>query len=219
MRISKAADNGDSLHRYTNTLMRGYFLARPFSERIFGMDWYSTKGKSKLIRELMDKGLSVRKAEKAVNAVFDCMAKAVRRGETVEIPGGTIQAKIRNNQPRRQWTRLRNVRTGKIASRIINYPGPRRMVRFEPDHTLDLSPLPAPPVPETPEQVETRQHVVELLGRSPSPAEMSLLAEAGSVHARGPNSLLLRLRDRKSRGRSYTNADELARDLESMYWL
>ena len=64
------------------------------------MDNHSTKGKSGLIRELMAKGLSVREAEKAVNAVFDVMARGVGRGETVEIPGGTIQAKIMNGEPR-----------------------------------------------------------------------------------------------------------------------
>ena len=72
----------------------------PF-ERPLGKDFvdnHSTKGKSGLIRELIAKGLSVRQAEKAVNAVFDCMSRAVRRGETVEIPGGTIQAKIMNGE-------------------------------------------------------------------------------------------------------------------------
>jgi nucleoid DNA-binding protein len=53
------------------------------------MDNHSTRGKSGLIRELMAKGLSVREAEKAVNAVFEVMTRAVKRGETVEIPGGT----------------------------------------------------------------------------------------------------------------------------------
>jgi hypothetical protein len=55
------------------------------------MDNHSTKGKSGLIRELIAKGLSIHQPEKAVNAVFDCMTRAVRRGETVEIPGGTIR--------------------------------------------------------------------------------------------------------------------------------
>ena len=56
------------------------------------MDNHSTKGKSGLIRQLIAKGMSVRESTKAVNAVFDCMTRAVRRGEVVEIPGGTIRA-------------------------------------------------------------------------------------------------------------------------------
>ncbi len=70
------------------------------------MDNHSTKGKSGLIRELMAEGLSVRQAEKAVNAVFEVMTRAVKRGETVEIPAGTIQAKIMNGEPRRASQRF-----------------------------------------------------------------------------------------------------------------
>ena len=96
------------------------------------MDNHSTKGKSGLIRELISKGLSVREAEKAVNAVFDVMARAVKRGETVEIPGGTIQAKIMNGEPRRASQRFRDVRTGEIAVKVITYRGRRRVVKFRP---------------------------------------------------------------------------------------
>ena len=109
------------------------------------MDNHSTKGKSGLIRELIAKGLSVRQAEKAVNAVFEVMTRAVKRGETVEIPGGTIQAKIMNGEPRRASQRFRDVRTREITVKVINYRGRRRVVKFRPDESLDLTPLPAPP--------------------------------------------------------------------------
>jgi hypothetical protein len=44
------------------------------------MDNQSDQGKSGLIRELVAKGLSVRKAEKAVNVVFDAMGAGGRAG-------------------------------------------------------------------------------------------------------------------------------------------
>ena len=111
------------------------------------MTWRSNKGKSRLIRELMAKGISVRKAEKAVNAVFDCMARAVRRGEDAEIPGGRIQAKMRKGQPRRKWQRFVNVHTGKITFKMVSFRGRRRVIQFKP------------------EQAEARQLAAELLGR------------------------------------------------------
>ena len=63
------------------------------------MDNHSTKGKGWLVSQLIEKGMSVRKARKAVEAVFGCMARAVRRGEVVEIPGGTIQGQIMEGKP------------------------------------------------------------------------------------------------------------------------
>ena len=46
------------------------------------MNWRSTAGKSALAKMLMkEHGFSKRKSERAVNAVFDCMARALRRGE------------------------------------------------------------------------------------------------------------------------------------------
>ena len=56
------------------------------------MNWHSTAGKSALIKMLMkEHGFSKRKAEKAVNTVFYCMARALRRGDEVELPIGWIQ--------------------------------------------------------------------------------------------------------------------------------
>ena len=56
------------------------------------MNWRS-QGKSALAKMLMrEHGVSKRQAEKAVNAVFSCMARALQRGEVVELPVGTIEA-------------------------------------------------------------------------------------------------------------------------------
>jgi nucleoid DNA-binding protein len=112
------------------------------------MNRFLTKGKSRLIRELRAKGLSVRKATKAVNAVFNLMAGAVKRGEIVDIPGGTIKANTRNGKPRATMQQFRNIQTDEIDRRIVRYPGQRRVVKFRPDETLDLTPLPLPPTPE-----------------------------------------------------------------------
>jgi nucleoid DNA-binding protein len=177
------------------------------------MDNHSTKAKSGLIRELMAKGLSVRQAEKAVNAVFDCMTRAVGRGETVDIPGGTIQAKIMNGEPRQVSQRFRDVRTGEITVKDVNYPGRRRVVKFRPDEILDLTPLPSP------EQIECRQLATELLGKPANDAVMESLKRAAALPPQRPGSLLARLRDRQQRGRRYQDASSLAADIEKVYWL
>jgi nucleoid DNA-binding protein len=56
------------------------------------MNRKSQGGKTKLVQEVIAKGFSVRKARKAVTAVFDRIRRAVLRGEVVEIPGGTLRA-------------------------------------------------------------------------------------------------------------------------------
>jgi len=59
------------------------------------MNYKAKGGKSKLIRKLNSMGISIREAEKKVNAVFDCMTRALWRGEEVEIPGGKIRKVFR----------------------------------------------------------------------------------------------------------------------------
>jgi nucleoid DNA-binding protein len=88
------------------------------------MNWYSNTGRARLVRELMAKGFSVRKAEKTVNAVFDRMIAALRRGERVELPVGWIQAKLREGKPRTQVKRLSNIHTRKTRLVIARYAGP-----------------------------------------------------------------------------------------------
>jgi nucleoid DNA-binding protein len=195
--------------------MEGILVRTPSRKGIF-MDNHSTKGKSGLIRELMATGLSVRQAEKAVNAVFEVMVRAVKRGETVEIPGGTIRARIMNGKPRQAEQRFRNVQTGKIDFRVANYPGRRRVVKFKPDESLDLTPLPAPP---TPEEIECRQLAMELIGKPADDAVMESLKRAAALHPQKPGNLLARLRDRQQRGLRYSDAIGLAQDIEKLYWL
>jgi len=177
------------------------------------------KGKSGLIRELIANGLSVRQAEKAVNAVFDCMTRAVRRGETVEIPGGTIQAKIMNGEPRRTSQRFRDVRTGEIAVKVINYRGRRRVVKFRPDESLDLTPLQAPPPPPTLEQVECRQLATELLAKSVDDQIMAQLQESADFPSAKPGALLRRLKEVENRGWRISSTEDLTAYLAKLYWV
>src|SRR3954449_7121676 len=96
-------------------------------------------------------GLTARKAAKAVNVVFDQMIGALRRGETVEIPGGSIRVNTTKGKRRLKYQKFRDVHTRKNVSKFIWYPGSRRVVTFTPDLELDVSPF---PVPEAPEVIE-----------------------------------------------------------------
>lgn len=183
------------------------------------MDNHSTKGKSGLIRELIAKGLSVRQAEKAVNAVFEVMTRAVKRGETVEIPGGTIQAKIMNGNPRRASQRFRDVRTGEIIVKIVNYRGRRRVVKFRPEESLDLTPLPVPPPPPTPEQMECRRLATELLATAVDDQIMAELQKDADFPSPKPGALLRRLKEVRNRGLRIRSTEDLTAALAKLYWV
>ena len=181
------------------------------------MDMKKKKGgKSVIVQDVMARGFTARKAEKALKAVIDCMTFGLRRGEPVEIPGGTIQARVRKGTPRREFQKFRNIETGGISHRIVQYPGRRRVVKFIPDLNLDLTP---PPLPETPEELEARQLASELLGKPANNAIMATLQRAVEVHPFRPGALLRRLRDIKSRGWHFDSVDTLARQVSAHYWL
>jgi nucleoid DNA-binding protein len=181
------------------------------------------RGKSVIIKDLMDKGLTARKATKAVDAVFNRIKFALWCGDEVPIPGGTIQATIRQGRPRQEWLhRFQNVQTGKAMSKTVKYPGRRRVVKFKPDESLDLTPPPLPPPPETPEQIEARQLATELLAlkEHADKALMAILQQAVEVHPHKPGALLRRLREFKSRGWQFHNdIYSLAAQVTAQYWL
>ena len=160
-------------------------------------------------------GFSVRKATKAVNAVFGCMARAVRRGEVVEVPGGTIRARTRQGKPRRRLQKFRNVQTGRPSFKLVDYPGRRRVVKFRPDESLDLTPLPVPP---TPEEIECRQLAAELLGHAVDDETMARLQQSADIHRPKPGNLLRRLKAAKSRSWYSRSTDELAYSIRQLYW-
>ena len=74
-------------------------------------------------------GFSKRKSEKAVNAVFTSMARALRRGEEVELPIGWIQtASPPAKREKRKWQRFKNIQTKKISFGIARFPD--KIIRF-----------------------------------------------------------------------------------------
>lgn len=183
------------------------------------MNSYSNTGRARLVRELMAKGLSVRKAEKAVNAVFERMTRALRRGEIVEIPGGWIQVKWYGGKPRREWHGFRNANTGKLGYRIVTYRGRRRVVKFKPDPKLDLARPPAPPPAYSAEQIECRKLAEELLGGTANDQVMARLERAAQHPTPKPGALLRRLRAIRDRGWHHRTAEELAASVASLYWV
>lgn len=97
---------------------------------------YGSSGRDKLIRVLREKGLSVRKAERAIEAVFGTMANALRRGEVIEIPGGTLRVVM----PGRRRTELHRFRdfNGKTKYRLLVLDRQPKQIRFTPNPQLEL---------------------------------------------------------------------------------
>jgi nucleoid DNA-binding protein len=178
-------------------------------------------GRALLIEALVAKGFSVRKARKAVNGVIAVMISGLRRGETVDIPGGTIQKAWRKGKGRQRLTTFRNAQTKKIDHALVGFFRQHVRVKFTPDPTLDVSPLPVPPPPPTPQQLEERQLASELAGRPATDRDMQSLQKAASIHPTRPADacLLRRLRELKQRGRKYIYFDYLAYDVEWLYWV
>ena len=127
-------------------------------------------GKSALIKMLMkEHGFSKRKSEKAVNAVFDCMARALRRGEEVELPIGWIQtARPPAKRKKVKWQRFRNIQinrksqTKEIFSKIVTYPD--KIIRFRANPELIVK-GPGPPPPLSPEVINKGEELEQLLSR------------------------------------------------------
>jgi len=185
------------------------------------MNSYSDTGRSGLIRALLAKGYSFRRAAKLVNAVFDTMVQGLRRGERVEIPGGSIQVAERKAKPRLELHhKFEDLRTGP-AFRAVKYRGKRKIVKFRPDEALDLSPLPPSPRPaakrETLEFRTCRKLVSEMVGEPIDDAGMQLLQGAVGSQARSPISLLEALRERKAKGYAYVTVGLLAADLAYLF--
>jgi hypothetical protein len=98
-------------------------------------------GKSSLIRILHLTGVSYRKAERGVNAVFELIAAALGGGEIVDIPGGALMCQQVSRKPSLRFTRLRNVNTGMDFYRFVRFPGRQFRIHFRADRTLIFDPL------------------------------------------------------------------------------
>ena len=181
------------------------------------MTWRSTKGKSGLIRQLINKGFSARKAEKAVNAVFDVLSTAIASGQIVELPGGSVQAIATKAKPRQELHWFTHGGSGKRFYRFVQY-GHRKVIYFRPDPALQLDLL-VPPAAETAAMAPKQplEQAVELatalLRAKPSEQQLAQLLAAALGD---PAILLLRLRAIQQRGRlPYCPLDQ---DVASLYW-
>ena len=173
-------------------------------------------GKSALIREIRKKGFSARQAEKAVNAVFDVMTRTLWRGEPVETPLGMITVRGRKGQRRQELHLFRNVQTENARYKLVHYPGQHRVVKFQPNYSLDLTPLPKP---KSPEEIECRRLAEELLGRCVTDAYMAQLRQSAALRGNRPGALLGRLQCIKDRGLKPCSQDQLDLSVKLHDWL
>ena len=186
------------------------------------------RGKSGLIKAAMEKmaqnGLPIsrRKAAKAVNAVFDLMKRALRRGEVVELPVGKVS--ILSTPAKRKGRRIqkfRNIQDKAVAYRPVQLP--KKMIRFRPDKKLiERAPFsPPPPRPLSAATVRKAEEVEQLFhdftGRDVDIVEFKSLMEAAD---RNLDWLLARLRQLKKE--EYTFKDDpykLVATVRQRYWV
>jgi hypothetical protein len=118
-----------------------------------------------------------------------------------------------------QASGFRDVHTGKISFRVVNYPGRRRVVKFRSDESLDLTPLPVPPPPPTLEQIECRQLAAELLAQAVDDQIMAKLQQGADFPSPKPGALLRRLKEVQSRGWRISSTEDLTAALAKFYWM
>jgi nucleoid DNA-binding protein len=183
------------------------------------MNWRSTKGKSALIQMLRkEHGFSKRKSEKAVNAVFDCMARALRLGEVVELPIGWIHtAPPPARRKKRKWQRFRNIQTGEISFSLVRFPD--KIIRFRAKPGLIVR-GPGPPPPLSPRVIKKGEELEQLLSRLGFPDVTGLDVESLLGAADGNlDWLLSRLRTLVKEERQFTNDLVLRASVREMYWV
>jgi nucleoid DNA-binding protein len=186
------------------------------------MNWRSTAGKSGLIKMLMqDHGVSKRKAEKAVNAVFDLMAKAVQRGDIVELPIGWIHAAAPPAKSKRQrLQKFRNIQTGKLAYKHVTYPDKIIRFRAHPGMIVRGPEPPLPPPPPSSEMIQKGEELEQLLSRLGFPDVAGWDLRPLLVAAQGNlDWLLSRLRLLVQEERQFTSFLVLCDTVHQVYWI
>jgi nucleoid DNA-binding protein len=182
----------------------------------------NTKSKAGLVKDLMERGFSARKAREVVNAIFYVMTCALKRGEEVDTPLGMFIARGRDGKSRREIHKFRNVNTGEINHKAIRYRGARRVIKFKQNENLIFTPPPAPDPPLNFEELECRRLAAELTGvpmTGMTDRSMAAVKEAAEFPQPKPGRLLLRLQRLKAQGRSYPNAGWLADAIRDLYFL
>ena len=185
----------------------------------FFMNWRSNAGKSALIKMLMkEHGFAKRKSEKAVNAVFTCMARALRRGEEVELPIGWIRtASPPANREKRKWQRFRNIQTGKFFRRIARLPD--KIIRFRVNPKLIVKGH-GPPPPLRAEMFSKGEDLEQLLSQLGFPDVTRLdLGPLLSAADGNLSWLLSRLRTLFKEERKFTYFGSLVHSVQQMYWV
>jgi len=187
------------------------------------MNWHSTAGKSALVKMLMkEHGFSKRKSEKAVNAVFYCMARALRRGDSVELPIGRMQTAVLPVKRRKQvLQKFKNIQTGKTSRKLVRNPD--KIIRFRANPKL-IEKGPFPPPPPSPELLrkgeEKGEELDQLLSSLGFPDANSLELRSLLGAAEGNlDWLLSRLRMLLQEQRKFTNFYILCGTVRDLYWI
>ena len=183
------------------------------------MNWRSTAGKSALAKMLMkEHGFSKRKSERAVNAVFNCMARALRCGDIVELPIGWMHtAVLPAKRAKRKFQRFRDIQTGETSLRLVTYPD--KIIRFRANPRL-IKKGPFPPPPELGQLLSrlgfpdvTAQDVKSLLAASVDPNKSCAAADLPGYMDR----LLDRLRELVREERQFSNFLVLLATVRQLY--
>lgn len=186
------------------------------------MNWRSEHGKSGLIKMLMrEHGISKRKAEEAVNAVFDCMILALSHGDFVELPIGVISIASRPPGRKPVVQHFSNIQTGKKFRKLVRPP--QRFIRFRPDRKLIQKgpfPLPPPP-PPSPASIQKQEELCQLWTRLGFSKEITLPELKSLLAAADENldRLLARLRELVQRERKFTNYLFLCAAVRQLFWI
>jgi nucleoid DNA-binding protein len=183
------------------------------------MNWHSTAGKSALIKMLMkEHGFSKRKSEKAVNAVFSCMARALRRGDMVELPIGWMQtASPPAKRMDQKLQKFKNIQTAKIFWKLVHYPD--KIIRFRANPKL-IEKGPFPPPPPRPELLRKGEELGELLSSLGFP-DLTGLDLRSLLDAADGNLdwLLSRLRTLLREQYKFPNFSVLCGSVRNLYWI
>jgi nucleoid DNA-binding protein len=180
---------------------------------------HSNSFRDQILRYLhYERGLSWSKAVLVFRTVFDHIAKVVRSGEPVEMPGlGILKSIVRKEPAQRRWKPLHNVRTGKTSYRVVPDFRLPRQIRFKAHPWLDFTP---PPPPPTPQEIQARQLAAELLGCAVDDYDMDYLQQHGvDIHPHKPGALLRRLRGIKQRGWQFQSVERQAGAGAWFYWM
>ena len=189
------------------------------------MNWRSTAGKSGLVKMLMkEHGFSKRKSEKAVNAVFYCMARALWRGDIVELPIGWMQtASPPAKRGKRKYQRFKNIQTDRnsqtkgIFSKWVTYPD--KIIRFRVNPKL-IEKGPFPPPPPSPELIKKVEELDQLLSTLGFPdvtgLELGRLLRAAEENL---DWLLSRMRTLVREQYKFTNFSVLCGTVHDLNWI